>query len=304
MPEGALAAPGAAHALRPRGIGEILDFSFRVYRRRFRSNAVVGASLGLALAALGLLLQWSVFGSLMSPTRDTGLPGALVLIGFTLTLYVLMLAGYVFFFQYICLTVEDEMFGRATPVREMLGRSARRVLPGIWTSFLLALCIFGGLVLLVIPGVFAMIAFCLASAVVMLENRSGPDALSRSGELIFRRGPGGLDLTANWFRAFAIGLLMAILNYVFVIVVSLPTIIVMAVTVAQGREPGITAFGPQFLPSHVLVPLTLLQQTVYGVFLSIPMIPWTILYYDIRTRDEGLDLMLAAEDLSRAPAAP
>ena len=64
-----------------------------------------------------------------------------------------------------------------------------------------------------------------------------------------------------------------------------------------------TAFGSQFLPLAVLLPLQLLASLIQGTFVAIGIIPWTVVYYDIRTRHEGLDLELQAAALA-AEVAP
>lgn len=80
----------------------------------------------------------------------------------------------------------------------------------IWLSFLVAVIVAGGLILLIIPGIIFSVWFLLALYVLVDENKKGISALKRSKELISGY------VTAYWGRV----LLFSLIVYVVVVLFS------------------------------------------------------------------------------------
>jgi hypothetical protein len=166
-----------------------------------------------------------------------------------------------------------------------------------------------GAFLCVFPGIFLAVALALSVPAVYCEKLNGIAAIARSWELVLRRGPGGLTGETNWVRVVVIGFVTLVVVYVLYAIASLPVLAAQGIGQGSGMVPVNTALGPQILPLSLLVPLQLVGAVIQGVFFPIWMIPWPLLYYDIRIRHEGLDLELtlrkmAAEDAPAGAVVP
>src|SRR6185503_11645247 len=133
--------PGGAAALpdlRPRGIGELLDLSFRIYRRNFRLFAKFGVATGFGIAACSITGQWLVAAAM----RDGSAFGAnpLALAGAVFFGYCVLYAGlivlYCLAFLFACYAVEDDLLGRRPEFRDLLRRAGGRLVSSVWTTFL------------------------------------------------------------------------------------------------------------------------------------------------------------------------
>ena len=74
--------------------------------------------------------------------------------------------------------------GQPVTAVEALKHGLRRLIPLLWTNLLMMLAIFGGCLLLIIPGILFALWFGLAQQVVVIEGVSGPAALGRSKKLV------------------------------------------------------------------------------------------------------------------------
>lgn len=74
--------------------------------------------------------------------------------------------------------------GQSVTAVEAFQHALRRFLPLIGTTILMMMAIFGGFLLLIIPGILFALWFGLAQHVVIIEELSGQKALSRSKQLV------------------------------------------------------------------------------------------------------------------------
>jgi len=65
-----------------------------------------------------------------------------------------------------------------------ISQGMKRIIPLIGTSILMYLAVFGGLILLIIPGILFALWFGLSQHVVVIEEESGTKALGRSKKLV------------------------------------------------------------------------------------------------------------------------
>lgn len=154
-----------------------------------------------------------------------------------------------------------------TSVMQALKFALQRILPLIWTWFLMGLAIMGGLLLCVVPGILAALWFGLATQVVILEGISGFDALKRSKLL----------MTGNIGKLFLLGLVVGLIN------------------LAAG---AVSAFIPQ---PHVQAVLGSVIQGLATIFSSATTV---IFYFSTRCKAENFDLTLLAESVAAAEAPP
>ncbi len=76
--------------------------------------------------------------------------------------------------------------GQPITATEAITHGLRRFLPLLGTTVLMYLVIWGGLILLIIPGLYFAIWFGLSQHVVVIEGSAGPKALGRSKKLVHK----------------------------------------------------------------------------------------------------------------------
>jgi hypothetical protein len=139
-------------------------------------------------------------------------------------------------------------------------RAFQRILPLIWTWFVLFLAIMGGMILCVIPGILASFWFALATQVVVIEGVAGFAALKRSKQL----------MAGNIGNFFVLGLLIGLINV------------------------GIT-FGAGLIPQpHVRVVVASVVAAVATIFASAAFV---VFYFSCRCKHEQFDLALLAQSV-------
>ncbi len=318
-------------ALRPMSLGEILDRTVQVYRKRFLAFVGIAAvpyALALfPLSAFLLLEFW--FGS--SGTGLIGSTGSSILIGVGVFVAVpvwIAAAGlsiaalnhaawqchlgegttirgayrdiwargwnYVGLFFLQCLLIGGVPAG-AGVVMIMAGTAVAVTLRG--SMGMAASMVLGLLAGVVFIGIFAyviwmMLRISLAFPAAVVEQSSATDALGRSATL----SKGGRG------RIFVMFLLVGVLNYLISIAVTLPLV------VAVAAIPGLKD------PAHLQTMLGLTSVMSYSVSfaaqaLVMPIFAIAILlfYFDQRIRKEGFDIewmMLRAGLVVPEPASP
>ena len=125
----------------------------------------------------------------------------------------------------------------------------------------------------------------------------------RSIDLVLRRGPGGLTPETNWVRVVVMFILtMAVLSSLGSLA-SVPSMASELIGLAQGRMPQNTLFGPMSAPLSLMIPLYIAAAILQGLYSALGIIPWPLVYYDIRVRHEGFDLERLVERLQTAAPA-
>jgi hypothetical protein len=156
--------------------------------------------------------------------------------------------------------------GQPVTAVEAVKHGFRRLGPLLWTNLLMMLAIFGGFILLIVPGILFMLWFGLGQEVVVLEGISGTAALGRSKKLV-----------RNHLGTFLIlGLIIFIIS------------------IALGRGTALVA-----QPHLQLVVVTLCQAAV--TMLSTAAL--VVFYFSCRCAEEHFDLHFLAESIGAPPAA-
>jgi hypothetical protein len=148
--------------------------------------------------------------------------------------------------------------GEAVSFDAAWGQAFRRALPLIGTGILYGLAVFGGTLLLIIPGILFAYWFILYAQTVMIEGLSGSAALSRSRALI----------KGNFGKVFVLSLLIGVISAVI---------------------SGVGALIPQ---PHLGVVLQVALQSIIVMFSAAAM---TVFYFSCRCTHEDFDLMRLAE---------
>ena len=269
--------------LRPLGLGETLDAAIKLYR----NNAVtLWKIVALVIVPLEILqfiirrisLPSDVFllnGTLYTHGNGTGASGTVGLLAISILglLGELLVTGAVFKLQL------DAIMDRPHDIRESFEFARYKIWSLLWLGILSTILIAVGFILLVIPGIWLMVAICVAVPALMLEGVKGFQAMKRSMSLVDGR----------WWATFG-RLIVAFILYG--IVVAIFGAIASAIT---NSMTNVTLF----LLINVAV-------STIGVILLSPFIAAVInwIYIDLRVRKEALDIEMLASGFGAPEAAP
>lgn len=243
-----------ATALRPRSATEIIDAAFQLLRRHYTQ---------LVAVAVVALLPYIV---LVAVTGGTGT-------GVVSTLAILLA-------QFLCaalaeaaviVAVSDAYLEGSVDIHRSIATTAGRLPAVIMAGILRGFVVMIGVVLFIFPGIYIALRTFAITPVVVLEDKSASDALSRSWSLA----------KGEVWKIF-VTLLLA-----WLIFVVLYALLLIAVGMLAANNPRV-----------VQLVVAILMALVYPVTAVVT----TLLYYDIRVRREGFDLELLARDAAPAPS--
>ncbi len=289
----AATAPTGGGSIPPRGLGALLDESFRVYRANFLHFIAIAAIPQVAFVLRNLFL-----GSDDGPAQILGF--ILILVGAVLSIIAVgaMIFGVTRYYVRGDVDVM-ECLSHAFQVGVLLIAQGIVVTVAIGAAFVVgivmvvvgafaqlggdgaatvgqALLVIGGLLTLagtVIAAWLGVNWFCAAYAVV-IEGKGPIAGLGRSWNLV--RG--------SWWRIFGIGLVFTIVIVVAAMVISIPIGVIGGVAFAAGSG-GIVASLAAAAASILITPFA--------------YIAGTLIYFDLRVRKEGFDLDVLADETSR-----
>jgi hypothetical protein len=170
----------------------------------------------------------------------------------------------------------ESYLGRSITAGDALRRTIRRLVPLVVAAVLVFLAQFVGVLLCIVPGVIAWVLFTAVTPALMIEGLGPIEAMRRSWRLLRPRfwGVFGISLLAWVIVAFLGNLLGGI-----------PTAIG---TLTGGALAWLWIAVGSVLSSLVTAPITAIVDT--------------LLYFDGRIRNEGLDLQVMAQDVQRTGA--
>ncbi len=257
-------------------IADILDTAIRLYRHNFLPLLEIIAIPYSLLLAMQLIVSYQFNSLTVSESADipwsavaTMIPVVLLLIAAWIVLYPLTEGALAF-------AVSEAYLGRRTSVAS----AYRRVWPLVWRLLLTMILVFlatsTGTMFCIIPGIVLWIWFILTTPIIALEDTWGTGAVSRSYQLVQGHG----------WRVFGTYLLLLALVGVATYAIAIP---------AQfGVLAVAAALGETYLPMAGLVAgaITGVGQIVVRPVLMIAIV---LIYYDLRIRKEGFDLVMLAE---------
>jgi hypothetical protein len=241
-----------AYEVRAMSFGEILDNGFGLVRDHFLLLVGLSALVNVPFALVSEGIGWG---------HGTFARFAIV-IGFGL--YMLVVAPIVS--TAVTYAVAEVFVGRPVTAGAALRRVVGLIGPLTVTSLLSVLAVGLGLVLLVIPGLYLMLAFMLVWQVVVIEGVSGAAALRRSRALM-----GG-----NLLRGFGVLFLGAVIS-----------------ELVSGVLHGAVSFAGNPLLTGLAGGLAQAAASAFTAAVGV------VLYFDVRCRHEAFDL----EHLARLVAA-
>jgi hypothetical protein len=273
LPSGQSYAPTGG--LRPLSVGETLDTAIKLYRSEavqlWKTIAVVVVPLQLIeLILRRAILPSGVFvhdGTLYTtdPSASTGGILPLLLVGLIGVVAQLLATGAVF------KLLLDAYLGRKPDWRESFAFARAKIGSLVWLAIMSAVVVAGGFLLLIIPGIWAVVSISVAVPVLMMEGSTGLSALKRSSSLV--RG--------RWWATFAR------------LVVAL--ILLVAASLVIGAVAGALSGGLNVSNVTLFLAVSAIL-SVISTILTTPFVSAvaTVIYIDLRVRNEALDLELLA----------
>ncbi|MEM6473835.1 MAG: hypothetical protein AAF802_30045 [Planctomycetota bacterium] len=167
--------------------------------------------------------------------------------------------------------VASEYLGRPTTVGASVGTAFRKFFPLLLTSVLMFIIVYIGLILCIIPGLYFLVRYSLATYAVVLEGKMGISALKRSSELMTS------DRTKNYNSLVLLWLLLGAIGF---------------------GVGAVTSIIPQ---AHVALVVSVLIQAVLASFGAAA---FAIFYFSCRCKAENFDLMLLAEAMGEGDDDP
>ena len=260
----AIGHPSGAALPRPMGIGEILSTAFGFYQRHWRTLLAIAAVVVVPFT----LLQY-LFGDQIRTRGEETANGVVVetaswavgIAGLVTALAALLM--FLVLTGAITRAVAAEVVGEDPGVEQSYRFGFHRLGSVLLVSVLVGLATVGGLILLVIPGIYIGVRLAVSIEALVVEGRRGTQAMGRSWELV-----GG-----HWWHAFGTLLVAGLLTGVVNSLITLPV--------------GDTSWFVQGLVAAVATVVTL----PYGVLVGV------LLYLDLRARKERLTLESLRADL-------
>jgi hypothetical protein len=273
-----LSAPSYTPQLRPLSVGEMLDAGFRLFRARFWTLilCVLVPVVPLTIVATGVQasVDPNAFDLDSTETVDSGtaLAGTLVASLIQFAAAALAIAA--------CFkAISAAYLGDRADVSESLRYALGRLVPLIVAYFLVVILVVLGFLALIIPGIWIAVKLSMVFPAVVFE-RTGPFAsIGRSWSLT--RG--------NWWRVFGTLLVVFLITFVLQLVLG-------------GVVGGLLATSDSVSELTAAIVLTLVNLLTLAITYPLWASVTTVLYYDLRVRNEGFDLHLLAQGMGAEPA--
>ncbi|HEY7606118.1 MAG TPA: hypothetical protein VID07_04985, partial [Actinomycetes bacterium] len=260
----AIGQPSGAALPRPMGIGEILSTAFQLYRRHWRTLLAIAAVVVVPFT----LLQY-LFGDLLRARGEVTSNGVVIETETWAAGAAALVAALAAAVMFLVLTgaitraVAAEVAGEDPGVEQSYRFGFHRFWSVLLVSVLVGLAIVGGLILLIIPGIYIGVRLAVSIEALVVEGRRGTQAMGRSWELV-----GG-----HWWHAFGTLVVGGLLTGVVNAVITAPF--------------GNTGWFVQAVAAAVATVVTM----PYGVLVGV------LLYLDLRARKESLTLERLRTDL-------
>lgn len=270
----------ALFARGPLGLGELLDASFRLLRMRFGAFVVIAGIFAVITTGLEYI------GAQTGTDSILNLLGGLLSIWQTAAVlcFIFALVGGAGLSIGASLSAGLRKFWRMFGVSFLQGLAiGLSVLPGAFVlgagAFAGPVAIVVGFAIMLIPAVYLGARWCVAAQVLIAEQCSSSEALGRSWNLT--RG--------HIWRCIGYYVLVGALSLLFL---WLPLVL-------TGGLLGMVPFQWGGPVEALIYALALLLSAIWVPF---SLIAFTLLYYDLRVRNEGLDLELQVAQIEEEAA--
>jgi hypothetical protein len=265
--------------LRPLEIGDLLDETFRMYRRHFVLFAGTSVIISIPSAALSGY-AYSLLGNLLQPSA-IGAPPDFGFITATLPALaigvLINLALVPFFYGAVIYAACESALGHPVTAAGIFKAITHRYFPLLGYFVLIGLM---AVAFCLIPlWIWIWVGWLVVTPVMFVENLGLVAAMGRSWKLIEGR----------WWRTFLIIFLIFIVSYVVRLALN--------AFIALGQYILLL-----FAASAIVLGISGATQVVIDSLVNpVLQIAIVLIYFDLRVRREGLDLFQLAERVSRPP---
>ena len=264
--------------MRPLEIGDLLDETFRMYRRHFWLFAGISALLAIPSAASSGFNVFAVFGSLLQPASQLDSTTYMASQLAQIVTLLINLALLPFGLGAVTYAACESALGRSVTAGGIFMAVLRRYFPLLGFFLLIALM---AVVFCLIPlWAWIWVNWIAVVPMMFVENIGLGAAMSRSWRLV----------TGRWWRTFLIVFLLVVLTYV-----------VRTALVAFAVVP--VAAASLFLSSYILLGIAGAINVIVDALVNpVLQIAVVLIYFDLRVRREALDLFQMAHKLAASAA--
>lgn len=262
------------------GVGEIIDHAFRLLKKQFWPLATIIGVVMVPLVLFGLILSQGFGLSALSTTPTT--PTALFTPEFTVA-YIISMAASLYFVPWMitalilsCANLVQH--GEALPWQQAYAQGRGYIWRVLGAVILFGLLVGAGSMLLLLPGLLVATLLVASIHAAVLENLKPTKALSRSRHLV----RGNFGMVAGFI------LLTGLITYVVGLAGGLILVLVTLTGLPQHNFLGAIFTGAW-------------QIVTTAVIYAFGCLATTVLYYQLRIRNEGYDLQTAADRLINPP---
>ena len=268
--------------LRPLEIGDILDETFRLYRRHFLVLAGISVGFSIPLAAVAGFGFASFYSALLNsatsgnPTDLNTFTPFLTAIGVGTLINLALLP---LLYGSVSFAICESALGRPVTLRRVLVAALRRYLH---VGGYLGLLVLMGIAFPLFPlWIWIAVGWAAVLPVMFVEDAGLVGAMRRSWSLVQGR----------WWRTFFILLLVFLLNYV--VSIALEAFLYLG-------QALLSIFLSQFVSLAIYEAGAVV---VSGLLIPVLQIALVLIYFDLRVRKEGLDLFQLAQRVAAPPPA-
>lgn len=261
--------------LRQMGIGELVDGAIKLFRRDWLPLIGITAVLLIPITFLQIWATQSVAGSLneFSTQEEFEAWTSQVLVVTLVFAAIQLLIVQPLLVAAISRAAADAYLGEQVTVGRTFRFALSRLPAILWVTIITSIVTLVGFILLVIPGIIALVRLTLTPVVVVVEDVRGTSAVSRSWNLT----------AGHAWRVLGTLILAGIISFVGTAIIQIPT--ELAATLLGSDAWPISALGTA-LASVLITPFSLLIVV--------------LLYFDLRVRKEGYDIEVMAQELAPA----
>jgi hypothetical protein len=255
-------------------IGDLLDETFRMYRRHFFLFAGISVILTIPIAALTGFVFYTLFGSFLQSINSNQSPDLSLLTPSLLALGVALLVSfalYPFTAAAVVYAACESALGHPVTLWGVLGGVSRRYFA--IAGYLILLFLMGVTFCLFPLWIWISVGWVAVLPVLFIEKVGLVEAMGRSWRLVQGR----------WWRTFLILILIFVLWYV--VRLALGAVLFLANTLLT----------IVISPILTLAIVSSVGEVVYALATPVVQIALVLIYFDLRVRQEGLDLFQLAQ---------
>ncbi|EEG77964.1 hypothetical protein [Dethiobacter alkaliphilus] len=256
-------------------VGDILDHTFSIYRNDFKSYWTLVA-LGIVPAALLNILSLLLFPVAAIDPLDG--VGVMINSGFFAGSIIFAIVGGILqaiAYGGLIKKSAEQIAGGDIEANDAFKFGVRKIVPALVGGLLVAVAVFLGFLALIIPGIYLIVSFAMYFHTIIIEDEGPLGGIRRSRRLI----------KGYWWRSLGVFILIGILTGIIASIVAIPF----------GLLSGFFFVGN---PTTYAIVNTLVNIPVHILITPLTAIAYTLYYYDLRVRQENLDLDMAIDGIT------